>query len=229
MPLAALLLRDKKIAKFEACLVRPRVYSNEVLLDLILCLADKIDECCNHKPPVAELMRVKSVEFLGGPNDDQVIATVQSPLAETVVPIRKQGKSIRVKFTQPFDQGANKPTTPGLNDANWKRRNFLVLPEGGAPAPGFAYVPGSLTIEAPDTLRWDLNPETPFYDRGYQGWQKGRLRLSIYGDPDAATGRLPMNNTSGVALDGEPIAPAGGVMSGEGHPGGTFTLTFRVG
>jgi hypothetical protein len=229
VPLALMLLRDKRVVRFDTCLVRPRVYSNEVLLELILCLAGKIDECCNHKePPVAELMRVKSVEFLGGPNDDQVIAAVQSPLGETTVPIRQQGRSIRVKFTQAFDQGANKPETPGLNDANWKRYNFLVTPEGG-PAFGLDYVPGSLAIEAPDTLRWDLNPETPFYGRAYKGWQKGRLRLTIYGDPDAAAGRLPMTNTANAALDGEPIAPAGGVMSGDGSPGGTFTTTFQVG
>jgi len=31
--------------------VRPRIYSNQRLLDLILCLADKIDECCGDHPP----------------------------------------------------------------------------------------------------------------------------------------------------------------------------------
>jgi hypothetical protein len=234
VPLAVFQLdRDREI-RFDSCIVRPRVYSNAVLLDLILCLADKIDECCDGKPEhpepepePAEPMRVKSVEFLGGPNHE-VIAAVQSPLDVVSVPIRKQANSIRVKFTQAFDQGAKAPTTPGPGDSSWKRHNVLVTPESDR-QPGHDYVPGSIAFEAPDTLRWDLYPEPPFYSPRYKGWQKGTRRLTIFGDPDPGAHREPVSNTSGIALDGEPIAPGAGVVSGDGTPGGIFTLLFRVG
>ena len=39
VPIAAILLGDRRILAVESCLVRPRVYSNAMLLDLILCLA----------------------------------------------------------------------------------------------------------------------------------------------------------------------------------------------
>jgi len=230
VPLAALLLRDNRIVRFDSCLVRPRVYSNAVLLDLILCLADKIEECCGHgdtPPQPATLMRVRSVEFLGGANNQDVIAAVES--TETLqVPIGRQGNAIRIRFTQPFDQAANAPSTPGLNDPDWKRHNVVVLPDGG-PRFGLDYAPGSLTVEAPDTLVWQLNKESPFWARQHQGWQKGQLRLVVHGDSDAAAGRHAMTDTAGKALDGEPIMPAGGAISGNGTPGGTFTSIFIVG
>jgi hypothetical protein len=234
VPLAVIMLRDNRVAAFETCLVRPRVYSNAVLLDLILCLSDKIEECCAHKdtdtpPGTVETMRVRSVDFLGGPNNQNVIATVQSPLAPTLVPIDKQGNAIRVRFTKPFDTGTNAPTTPDLNDPNWKRHNVLVLPEQRTPAAGAEYAPGTLTIEAPDTILWELSKESRFWSRQHKGWQKGQLRLAIFGDADAGVARPALADTSGSALDGEPIAPAGGAMSGNGSPGGIFVSLFTVG
>jgi hypothetical protein len=230
VPLAVVGLRDNRVVGFETCVVRPRVYSNAVLLDLILCLADKIEECCDHEgtaPQTLDLLRVKSVEFLGGPRRS-VIATVQSPLAQTQVPVDKQGDAIRVRFTKPIDTGAKAPTTPGLNDPNWRRHNVLVLPEPN-PRFGLEYVPGKLTIEAPDTLLWELNRESRFWATQLKGWQKGRLRLAIFGDGDAGVARAALADTAGGALDGEPIAPAGGAMSGNGSPGGTFVSIFTVG
>jgi hypothetical protein len=90
------------------------------------------------------------------------------------------------------------------------------------------YVPGFLTVEAPDTLRWDINPESPFYASDFRGWQKGRFSLNIYGDAATTNGPKPVSDTSGISLDGEPIVPSGGVLSGDSKPGGTFTLSFRV-
>lgn len=234
VPLAAIRMRDGRAEQFETCLVRPRIYSNAMLLDLILCLADRVEECCGHEDPPptptpVETMRVKSVEFLGGPGNQNVIATVQSPLATTNVPIAGKGKAIRVKFTSPFDQGSNKPTTPALGDANFKRHNFLVLPQGGGPAAGLQYAPGKLVVEGPDTLRWELHRDSPFFAANYDGWQKGKLQLLLFGSDDAASGRKALLEAGGLALDGEPIAPAGGVLSGDGTKGGDFKLVFNVG
>ncbi len=46
VPLAAVLMSDGVASAVDSCLVRPRIYSNAVLLDLILCLAQRVDECC---------------------------------------------------------------------------------------------------------------------------------------------------------------------------------------
>jgi hypothetical protein len=233
VPLALLRVADGKVRAFDSCLVRPHVYSNTRLLDMILCLAEKIDECCGHdkpkepQPEPTPLLRVASVDFLGGPNLD-VIASVQSPATITKVPINKQGSAIRVKFTAPFAQDAHKPATPGMNAANWKKFNVLVVPEPASPNGPF-FVPGKIVVEGPDTIRFDVVRENPFFDSGYKGWQKGQLRMRIFGDDDTTAGRLAVTDTGGVELDGEPIAPAAGAMSGDGTKGGEFTFLFRIG
>ncbi len=226
VPLAAFALRDGRIAAVETCLVRPRVYSNAALFEMILCLAARLDECCDggEVPQPVVTLRVASVDFLGGPNK-AVIASVASPLAPTLVPIGGQGRWIRIKFTGPFAQGAKLPTTPGPGDANWKQRNVVVIPSGG----GANFVPGKLIVEAPDTLLWELTPEGPFYDNGYKGWQKGERKLVVFGSADAGAGRSAVESLAGNALDGEPAAPANGAISGDGAAGGDFSLTFRIG
>lgn len=90
------------------------------------------------------------------------------------------------------------------------------------------YVPGSVTIEAPDTVRFDLFIDSP-YSRGPEGWQKGSYRILLRGTAEPDNMALPLTDHSGVALDGEPMAPLAGVMSGDGSAGGDFTTTFTVG
>jgi DNA-binding beta-propeller fold protein YncE len=47
VPLAVLALgQDGKPSRVETCAVRKRLYSNEMLLELIWCLAERLDECC---------------------------------------------------------------------------------------------------------------------------------------------------------------------------------------
>jgi hypothetical protein len=50
IPIATLELRGGLVEKIDICTFRTTVYSNAVLLDLILCLAARVDECCG---PVA--------------------------------------------------------------------------------------------------------------------------------------------------------------------------------
>ena len=52
VPLAVLALQpDGTPGRVETCAVRKRLYSNETLLDLILCLAERLDECCGPAAP----------------------------------------------------------------------------------------------------------------------------------------------------------------------------------
>ena len=50
VPLAAIRVDERgRIVRVDPCAVRRRLYSNEMLLDLILCLAERLDECCGGK------------------------------------------------------------------------------------------------------------------------------------------------------------------------------------
>jgi hypothetical protein len=227
VPLAALLVSDSRPLLVDNCLVRPRVYSNAVLLDLILCLAQRVDECCKDTE-AAELLRVAAVDFVHrGADGETRVVNVASPLTPTEVPINGNTNAIRVRFTQPFAQDAHAPTTAGTDEQNFQRHNVLVVPE--EPLQDLRYVPGKITIEAPDTLRFDLLPGSPYSRGPLRGWQKGRYRLLICGTEDAASGRRALTDVPGVALDGEPSAPANGGISGNGTAGGDFSTLFVVG
>jgi len=55
IPIATLDIEDGAIRGIDTCTYRPVVYSNAVLLDLILCLAERVDDCCG---PVAATMTI---------------------------------------------------------------------------------------------------------------------------------------------------------------------------
>ncbi len=46
IPIATLEVGDGVVQSIDTCTFRPVVYSNAVLLDLILCLAERVDDCC---------------------------------------------------------------------------------------------------------------------------------------------------------------------------------------
>ncbi len=230
VPLAAIAASDGFIVSAEECLVRPRVYSNAVLLDLILCLAQKIDDCCAPGPPQppAGLMQVQSIDFLQRSREtgERVVASVVSPLADTGVRLQDRADAIRIRFSKPFAQDERRPATPGINTPGFERHNVQVLPQqAGKQLP---YVPGSLEIEAPDTVRFDLARNTA-YSLENGGWAKGRYRIFLCGTDDASARRLGLADLAGKALDGEPAIPAQGLISGNGDPGGDFIITFTVG
>lgn len=227
VPLAWVQVSDGVVTT-ESCLVRPRIYSNQKLLDLILCLAAKVDECCNDHPPATPL-QVRSVDFIRrdpASGADAAVAAVQDPKQDTAVDIDGRTNAIRIRFTRPLATDQHVPTTHPLNDPDFSAHNVQVLPD--QPLNALPYVPGSLVIEAPDTVRFDLFVDSP-YSRGIDGWQKGRYRIALRGTEDLAQSRQALADTSGQALDGEPIVPAGGVMSGDGTAGGDFSAMFMVG
>jgi hypothetical protein len=230
VPLAVGLVRDRRIVAVESCLVRPRVYSNTVLLDLILCLAERVDACCKQHPQ--QLLRVESVSFLSvNPNGVETeVAKVQSPLDDLKIKISLRPNAIRVRFTDAFAQDAHMPSTHQHNDPDFKRHNVQVLPTD--PLNGVEYVPGTLKIEDSRTIRFELFSDSPYVRNepgGVFGWQKGRYQLMLFGDDDAAANRHAITDTAGSKLDGEKAAPANGAISGNGSAGGTFELTFIIG
>jgi hypothetical protein len=55
IPIATLEIGDGVVTSVDTCTFRPVVYSNAVLLDLILCLAERVDDCCG---PVTATMAI---------------------------------------------------------------------------------------------------------------------------------------------------------------------------
>jgi hypothetical protein len=176
-----------------------------------------------------DTLRVRDIQFLNrdGNDGESVIASITSPLQNT--PIASGFASIRIRFTGPLvARGAARPTTHGLNDADFRHHNVQVLvTEGNAATHGAEFLPGRLVIEAPDTLRFDVVRGSAIVDA--QGdWPPGRTRYRILLRGTAQAGRPALAQTGGGSLDGEPIAPTGGVISGSGAAGGDFTADFSV-
>ena len=230
VPLALLRVTDGKVSAVEECAVRPRVYSNAVLLDLILCLMAKIDDCCGGTtttppppaPPPAP-MRVKSVTFLRRGDGEQVVQEIKSPLDKVTIKAGTFVNSVRIVFTSAFEQAAHVPTTAGLQEADFLTHNVLMLALKSKQQP---WLPGTLAIEAADTVRWDIINTTP-PTANLPPWPAGPFQLALRGS-DSAANRPGLSDQFAQALDGEPIAPAGGAISGDGVAGGDFTFTFTI-
>ena len=175
-----------------------------MLLDLILCLAQRVDECCKDAGGGPDAGAVDRFPPSTARRRDAV-ASVTLRSLDTRSGIDGRTNAIRIRFSKPFAQDAHAPTTAGARRCGLPAAQRARLPE--QLLQGIRYVPGALAIESPDTLRFDLLTGSP-YSRGPQrGWQKGRYRLLVCGTQDAPSGRPALTDLSGVALDGEPVRP----------------------
>jgi hypothetical protein len=75
VPLAIIQLGERGVASVDRCAGRRTIYSNAVLLDLILCLAARVDACCGQ-------VRVRAIFAAAGNNQT---GTVAQPLAQPLV------------------------------------------------------------------------------------------------------------------------------------------------
>lgn len=174
-------------------------------------------------------MRVKSVTFLRRINgQDTVVKDVASPLNPLTIKAGTGVNAVRIAFTQAFAQDAHVPTTAGQQDPDFLSHNVLVRllqPQQGQ----LPYLPGALTIEAADTVRFDVS--TAIGAATGFAWPPNGYQLFLRGNDDLAHSRPALFSKSGVALDGEAAAPSaatGNAMSGDGTPGGDFTFPFTV-
>lgn len=67
VPIALIIVDNGLVQKIDTCVVRPVVYSNAVLLDLIICLANRVDACCGEGPPPPQQL-IKAIEKVSGDN-----------------------------------------------------------------------------------------------------------------------------------------------------------------
>ncbi len=155
VPLATLTLADGMITKVDQCLSRRTVYSNAVLLELILCLAERVDHCCDEVPPPT---RTLSLELVSG--DGQIAAPntqVPAPLVARVLdgttPVA--GESVTFAVTAGGGTialvGAPTPApVPIISAAN----GTVTLPVWRLGAPPAQEVTATLVGAVPDSVRF---------------------------------------------------------------------------
>jgi hypothetical protein len=94
IPIATITIDDGVVTEVDTCTFRPNVYSNTVLLDLILCLAERVDECCG---PVAA---VKTIAIQSGHGQ---AAPAGDPLPNPLVARVSQGGAVVANEAVTFD------------------------------------------------------------------------------------------------------------------------------
>jgi hypothetical protein len=221
VPLAVILVSDKRIVEIEICRFRPMVYSNAVLLDLILCLWAKVDECCgeDHEPPPEpppdtepQTLRVKGVHFFSRSGQ---IASLDDTNDAPQLQADTRPTAIEVTFTAAVDQAT---VTAGGVGADMAGFSFLVR-GGDFPTQG-GFVPGAIQLAAPNVARFTVDPQ-------FTTFTPGDYRVQLFGDADPPRGRPAIATPGGSRLNGEP-RPDGTYPSGVGGEGGTFRFKFSV-
>lgn len=224
---------------------RVRIYSQEQLLDMILCLADKVIDCCGGDgptPPVEPGKETLVVHDLVIGRDDALDAQrgVLSPLKRTTganpayVLASSDAAIIAVAFNKAVDLDTLVPATA----ADSPRSIALTVPDPG----GGADLALPLTVMIlpldPTTmiLRLGAGDDLIVDHRvgGRKGWPPGRytLRLGGHDDPAATPGAeiaiKSRANAGGTALtlDGK---YTGTLPSGDGTPGDDdFVFVFDL-
>jgi hypothetical protein len=198
---------DGTIGAVDTCTYRPVLYSNDMLLDMILCLAERIDECCGPKA----LIKVEQVQFLD--QNGNVIATLSDPTKEFVITPKSPVSSIQVTFTEPVNVATVKTGT--FND-NPKTFSFLVR-DANAVDPD-SFIPGSIASTAdPKVIIFSVADKiVSFY--------KGDFVVSAFGNKDPGNLRPAISDMGGARLDGEPTQ----LPSGDNSEGGDFIFKFSI-
>jgi hypothetical protein len=227
VPLAAVRLEGGKITSVEICRYRSRIYSNATLLDLILCLTLRIEECCAQHPgptptpmppptpsptPVptpAPTFRVRSVDILNA--NGSPLASMSNPQQGLRVSFFSSPQVIRVAFTGTVDIN----TVTAGDPASIDPVTFSFLVEG-SPFRG-GVVPGTIESVRDDTIQFRLSGSTPLPAATY--------RVILFGDPDPAGSRPTIASVTKATLDGDSTTQ---LPSGDGKPGGNFGFTLTV-
>jgi hypothetical protein len=198
------LIPGGRIGTVEQCRHRQRVYNNRMLLDLVLCLAARLEECCkrDQRPPTPP--KVAAVEVLDVHGD--ILGALIEPSSPLTFKREQLVRSLRVAFTRPIDSST---VVAGSAGQDPKAPSFLVMEkEAGV-------IPGTLAFENPTTVRWDI---------GSDAAPAGRYAVRLSGEADATVGRPAISSTDGLRLDGEPL----GLPSGDNAEGGTFQFRFGI-
>jgi len=173
-------------------------------------------------------MHVRAIEFLGVAG--QAIGRIDDP--GQPADLRDHLAAIRIAFDKPYaPAGDGAPTVADRNDAHPEQHNIvLMLPRELQDRFGTKHIAGKLTQEDPQTVRIDMERGTRLVNADGRWHTNLRIHcdMLIRGDADAANGLRRLDDQDGKAVDGEAKPPAGGVMSGNGTPGGDFKAAFDL-
>lgn len=156
VPLALLRIADGRVDGIDQCVVRPVVYSNAVLLDLIICLADRIDECCGEVPPP----QTKAIEKVSG---DRQTGTAGELAAKPLVARVTQGGNPVANETVTFEVasgggaiGQSAATLGPTFDTTTDAAGEATLPAWRfGPAPGAQTVTASIASGSPASVTFE--------------------------------------------------------------------------
>lgn len=192
-----------------------RVYSNQVLMELILCLAERLDECCKDTEPgpvPGELAKVTSVEIID--RDQNVLGTLTDPSERLQISVSNNqvAMGIRVTFSKAMDHSTITAFGPDVerNAASFE----VTFPVKLVPRPGEAPVSGAIEVIDERTILWMTG--------GLQ--TQDEYKVKLFGDVDPAGLRPAIQSADGSRLDGEPLS----LPSGDDSEGGNFTFSFRI-
>src|SRR5262245_34951920 len=238
VPIAVGLLADGRIQAIDTCSFRPVIYSNQELLELILCL---IRCCCEgHPAPTTTptptptvtttptptpttpptttptptptqpaTLRIEMVEFVD--RNGGGLQKLVPPNQPAVLPANQTFSGIRVFFTENVLGPSVIAATFGADPDKF---SFLVK----GPGDFSAFVPGKIVIDGSKIARFMVDDQLGRF-------RPGDYTVQIFGDPNPGIGRPAVTKPGGERLDGEvnPTYP-----SGNGTPGGDFKFKFHV-
>lgn len=229
IPLATVeLLADGTIGTVDACTHRTRLLSNETLLELILCLADKMESCCDGHatpvptdpkpeeptpedppPPTVAPFKVTGVSFID--MQGQPVSEMSSPSKLGGFKEANNVNGVRITFNRPVQKASI--VTGGFGDDPATYSVLVTSNRSGQPLQAVA---GTAELLDPTTLLYTITPDPRLFLRG-------DYTLTLFADPDPANKRPHLLADDGGRLDGEPIA----FPSGNGVAGGDFTIKFK--
>jgi hypothetical protein len=189
--------------------VRPLVYSNTLLFELLLCLWARVEECCGGEVQ-ADPPRLVSVSF-HGPQVPHVPIWLE-PLDEiTILPAGQSYNSIEMTFSKSinFDSVA---TFVDASEELEEVSLMVLMQATGDRVKG--------TVESGDemTIRFVTDAQDAF--------AVGEYEVTLRGNADE--GQV-ITDTEGMIIDGDPHPEHPNKLpSGDGTPGGDFQFRFEV-
>ncbi len=223
IPLATIeLLADGTIGAVDTCSHRTRLLSNETLLDLILCLADKMDACCDgsspskpeqpkpEDPPThADVLKVVSVTFVDIQGRD--VVEMSTPAKAGGFKEANNVNAVRIAFNRPVEPKSI--VTGGFAD---DPNSYSLLVTSNRSGQALQATAGTATMLSPETVLYTITPDPRLF-------QRGDYSLTLFADPDPSGRRPQVMAADGGRLDGEPL----GFPSGNGVAGGDFVIKFK--
>ena len=200
---------EENSIQIDTCTYRPVVYSNAMLMDLILCLARRLDACCDQAPPDLIAPRLTQIDFLD--TSGNKIGSLESPTSPAKIPAEESMAQFRMVFNAAMD-----PDSFFTGTSQDDPIHFSVLVTDLADQ---SAVPGRIEFENDRMVLFVLD-----YDDSRDSFSTGRYQVTLFGDEDETGARFAIAGQNDVRFDGESTQ----LPSGDGSEGGNFIFEFEI-